>query len=209
MEIYRNNYILFRILLLSFCVSGIFLIVTSFSFAGDKVRIEDPEDLLHVFYKHLISDTDILTAPEIFSDVDEIDKIINKENKQSLNANTEIWKYLKKNKAIFLLSNMKPDTIPERFWYNYLFSGFPSMKNGLFFEGTLNIVLRAPILRDSDGIINPEKQIIFPLVKTVKPWEPRYKINLLAITINGFSLFEYAEKYKKDVFFKELGFTVD
>lgn len=179
-----------------------------FAKENDISDIENPIELIELFYQELLSDKapdecakiffDSKTASALFSDSFPQNFILDEKK-----GNEIIWKFLRENKQLFLFDGIDPDITVRKANIGYKFSGFA--RRNLFFDGVFKIVVFAPLSKTwKEGI---DKEINFTLVRNDKAWGPYYLIDLSTTTINGIYLNRNLESERKGKFFKMLGFN--
>ena len=176
------------------------------SFASEENRIITPEDLIKVFYENLLSDKEPSESPDIFYNINNFVSIIPDSYKENLGRSstdsTIMWKYLKKNKDLFLFPTIDPTETVEKATVSYLFTNFP--ERAVFFEGRFSVILTAPLSKKGkDGII---KEVIFSLERNQNPYQYRYLLNLYSSSVNGIYLEPCYNEFRSGELFKKLGF---
>lgn len=183
------------------------LIISNFAHANETESISTPKDLIKIFYSALGSDKDISEHPEIFSNPASFASVLpdKLKNGKNLSDSAIIWKFLKENKKIFLFQSIPAAETLDVIRISYLFSNFPD--NGLFFEGSLSVVLIGTLSqKGKDGIM---KEITFALKKTSGLEQHKYLLDLHATRINGVYIEPYYSEFRSGEMFQKLGFTFD
>lgn len=185
----------------------LFSILILCNYASGDNKIETPSMTLILFYKSLLSNENASSLPDIFSDSDSFVLILNEieTNKDTNKSSKEIvWNYLRSNKNLFLFvkQNIDPSKTIEKAGRHYLFSNF--IDSELFYEGTFSIILTAPLDRSNDSTAT--KEIKFQFIKNSNPSNHQYLINIMSVTVNGFSILPLEKKYNNDLFYNDLGF---
>jgi len=189
---------------LSCLVLTTLLIISSYAFANEAESILNPEGLIKIFYSALGSNKDISEHPEIFSNPASFASVLPDKFKSDKNISDSaiIWKFLKENQKIFSFQSIPISETLDVIRISYLFSNFP--ENGLFFEGSLSVMLIGTLSKKGkDGIM---KEITFSLKKTSGLEQNKYLIDLHSTRINGAFIKPYYSEFRKGEIFQKLGF---
>ncbi len=172
----------------------------------DDAQVETPEAFLKIFYDNLLGDFPVTKCPEIFVNPESIAIDLPGPRKGSLknkmSPSALIWEYLRDNKQLFLFSNMNPKETLQKAHVYYLFTGFP--RGGNFFEGSLSIVLAAPLSKNGrEGVL---KEIVFPLEKQENSYVRRYLLRMMTVRVNGVFLDPWSRFDRSGNLYLQLGF---
>jgi len=169
-----------------------------------------PEQVVRLFYKHLMADHPATQCPEIFDEPEILYSALPKDIKKAYakrSKSAAVWGYLRQNKELFTFPYPnKPNQLDVlRFWY--LFTTFP--EGAPFSDGRLTVVAYGTPLRNQEQGKGVVKMVMFPMEKNPKGWGSPYLINIVAVKINGISAIDPTKQYSRSGnLYELLGFEI-